>query len=477
MPQAYTPPTSAPMLVPAMRSGARPCFSSACSTPMCARPRKAPPPRATPRRRGCSCIMSPPLFIDCTGCTRKGGLRMRQWLRKLVQGLVLGALLALLFLYPQAAMQGVREGLSLWANAVLPALLPFFVLTSLLLEGGMLCLLAPLAAPLCRLFRIPREAGWRAAFRVALRRAQRRAAGRLACKARGADRAGGFAPAVRRNGDEPALPRGDGGAGAGQSGAGRADLWYPSGSPRYATASFGGGTARTAARAAHAAPAARLRGAAARPAGGPAHELPVRALHRRGDRRSSPRSRACLRRWARVEALQRTLLFLLPPEAVPPLLAGALEVSNGCQLAASCALSLPVRASMLCALCAFGGLSGVLPGAGLSGRPGACADLSPRPADARGPLLCALPRGLPVLRGIPAHVRRAGGGRLPRARKSPCGAGAAPVPGLFPAALEAAPAPASEGECKKEGAFLPFPDRCCASIFRRGPRCCRPRRL
>ena len=30
---------------------------------------------------------------------------MRQWLRKLVQGLVLGALLALLFLYPQAAMQ------------------------------------------------------------------------------------------------------------------------------------------------------------------------------------------------------------------------------------------------------------------------------------------------------------------------------------------------------------------------------------
>ena len=70
---------------------------------------------------------------------------MRQWLRKLVQGLVLGALLALLFLYPQAAMQGVREGLSLWANAVLPALLPFFVLTSLLLESGMLRLLAPLA--------------------------------------------------------------------------------------------------------------------------------------------------------------------------------------------------------------------------------------------------------------------------------------------------------------------------------------------
>ena len=45
---------------------------------------------------------------------------MRQWLRKLVQGLVLGALLALLFLYPQAAMQGVREGLSLWRTRCCP---------------------------------------------------------------------------------------------------------------------------------------------------------------------------------------------------------------------------------------------------------------------------------------------------------------------------------------------------------------------
>ena len=33
----------------------------------------------------------------------------------------------------------------------------------------------------------------------------------------------------------------------------------------------------------------------------------------------------CFAALGAVEALQRTLLFLLPPEAVPPLLAGALE--------------------------------------------------------------------------------------------------------------------------------------------------------
>ena len=204
---------------------------------------------------------------------------MRQWLRKLVQGLVLGALLALLFLYPQAAMQGVREGLSLWANAVLPALLPFFVLTSLLLEGGMLRLLAPLAAPLCRLFRIPREAGG-----VLL-------SGWLSGAPNGARLAASLAK--------------------------RGDLTGPEAlRTSCLSALFIGGAIAV-----------------------------FSALS------------SVLTALGAVEALQRTLLFLLPPEAVPALLAGALEVSNGCRLAASCALSLPVRASMLCALCAFGGLS------------------------------------------------------------------------------------------------------------------------
>ena len=54
--------------------------------------------------------------------------RLCAWL----YGFAPGLLLALLFLFPQAAMQGVKDGLLLWTQAVLPALLPFFVVTSLL---------------------------------------------------------------------------------------------------------------------------------------------------------------------------------------------------------------------------------------------------------------------------------------------------------------------------------------------------------
>lgn len=280
---------------------------------------------------------------------------MRQWLRKLVQGVVLGALLALLFLYPQAAMQGVREGLSLWANAVLPALLPFFVLTSLLLESGMLRLLAPLAAPLCRLFRIPREAGG-----VLL-------SGWLSGAPNGARLAASLAKRGELTGPEasrllsaatvtsPLFLVGTVGQALGSPALG--GLIY--GIHLLAAICNGvlwRGHGAHAARAAHAAPppasAALL------------HVLPealrtscLSALFIGGAIAVFSALSSVLAALGAVEALQRTLLFLLPPEAVPPLLAGALEVSNGCRLAASCALSLPVRASMLCALCAFGGLS------------------------------------------------------------------------------------------------------------------------
>ena len=69
--------------------------------------------------------------------------RLCAWL----YGFAPGLLLALLFLFPQAAMQGVKDGLLLWTQAVLPALLPFFVVTSLLQSSGALDLLSPLAAP------------------------------------------------------------------------------------------------------------------------------------------------------------------------------------------------------------------------------------------------------------------------------------------------------------------------------------------
>ncbi|MNC39350.1 hypothetical protein D3C75_880050 [compost metagenome] len=47
-PEAYRPPTTAPMLVPAMASMRTPCSSRALSTPMWARPRAAPPDSTRP---------------------------------------------------------------------------------------------------------------------------------------------------------------------------------------------------------------------------------------------------------------------------------------------------------------------------------------------------------------------------------------------------------------------------------------------
>ncbi len=50
MPEAYRPPTTAPMLVPAIASTGMRCSSSACSTPTCASPREPPPERTRPMR-------------------------------------------------------------------------------------------------------------------------------------------------------------------------------------------------------------------------------------------------------------------------------------------------------------------------------------------------------------------------------------------------------------------------------------------
>ena len=50
MPAAYTPPTSAPMLVPAMHDTGMRISSSTFSTPRCATPRAPPPPSTTPTR-------------------------------------------------------------------------------------------------------------------------------------------------------------------------------------------------------------------------------------------------------------------------------------------------------------------------------------------------------------------------------------------------------------------------------------------
>lgn len=67
--------------------------------------------------------------------------------------------------YPQAAYQGACRGLETWGTHLLPALLPFFIVSDLLLSMGFVHFLGTLLEPVMRpLFRLPGEAG----FAVAL---------------------------------------------------------------------------------------------------------------------------------------------------------------------------------------------------------------------------------------------------------------------------------------------------------------------
>jgi len=79
--------------------------------------------------------------------------------RKFYRTLLPALMLTLLFLTPQTAMRGTRDGLLLWANAVLPALLPFYVVTQLLQQCGGFALLNPILRPVCRLLSLPDDFG------------------------------------------------------------------------------------------------------------------------------------------------------------------------------------------------------------------------------------------------------------------------------------------------------------------------------
>jgi len=70
---------------------------------------------------------------------------------------LLGAMIALL-LYPAQAMEAAQTGLLLCFNVIIPSLFPFFVLSGLLVELGLVSYLGKLLAPLMHpLFRIPGE--------------------------------------------------------------------------------------------------------------------------------------------------------------------------------------------------------------------------------------------------------------------------------------------------------------------------------
>ena len=71
------------------------------------------------------------------------------------------ALAVMMLIYPQKCLDSARYGLELWLTAVLPSLLPFMAASFLLLDTGVVRLIAALFAPLTRrLFYAPGEAAY-----------------------------------------------------------------------------------------------------------------------------------------------------------------------------------------------------------------------------------------------------------------------------------------------------------------------------
>ena len=71
-----------------------------------------------------------------------------------ILGVLACVVTVLILLHSQGAAQGVRDGLFLCYNSLIPALFPFLILTRLLLETGVCKILGFLLLPYCRLLRI-----------------------------------------------------------------------------------------------------------------------------------------------------------------------------------------------------------------------------------------------------------------------------------------------------------------------------------
>lgn len=73
----------------------------------------------------------------------------------------------MIFIFPDVAFQASLEGLKLWFEIVLPTLLPFFIMSELLMGFGVVHLLGALLEPVMRpLFRLPGVAGFAVAMGV-----------------------------------------------------------------------------------------------------------------------------------------------------------------------------------------------------------------------------------------------------------------------------------------------------------------------
>ena len=76
-------------------------------------------------------------------------------MRHLLSVLCMTGLFICMLLFPKNTFQGASSGLILWFNTVLPTLLPFIILSNLLIRTGAIDLIARVTSPvLCRLFRV-----------------------------------------------------------------------------------------------------------------------------------------------------------------------------------------------------------------------------------------------------------------------------------------------------------------------------------
>ena len=75
---------------------------------------------------------------------------------------VLACILTVLIVaYPDISFQASLDGLKLWFEVVLPALLPFFIMAELLMGLGVVHFLGSLLEPIMRpLFRVPGAGGF-----------------------------------------------------------------------------------------------------------------------------------------------------------------------------------------------------------------------------------------------------------------------------------------------------------------------------
>lgn len=70
-------------------------------------------------------------------------------------------LIIIMFFYPQEVLMSASTGLSLWADYLLPALFPFFIISDLLMKQGFVHFLGVVLEPLMRpLFRLPGKASF-----------------------------------------------------------------------------------------------------------------------------------------------------------------------------------------------------------------------------------------------------------------------------------------------------------------------------